>query len=169
MRQGILGTLLLFAGTCAASPKDKVIDYYALYYATQHNNVELAEALLERGAPVDALDPDVAGSLSLLAIDMDSPLQAAAANGNVKIVRLLLAHKPWVDHHCCRNPTALGMATDAGHLEVVRLLLEAGADPSVKGEYQDPARPETPLQVAERKGHSEIARLLRAARPRGRP
>ena len=170
MRQILIWTLIFIATTCAAaSPRDQVIDYWALYYAARNGNEELVKALLDRGAPVDALGPDAAGSLSYIAINLDSPLQVAAANGNVKIVQLLLARKPWVDHRCCTSPAALGMATDAGHAEIVRLLLEAGADATIKGEYEYSTNPETPLQVAKRKGYADIARLLEAAKPKASP
>jgi hypothetical protein len=61
------------------------------------------------------------------------------------------------------------MATDAGHVDVVRLLLNAGADPSIRSEYDDPERPETPLEVAERKGFTDIVLLLRAAKSPVKP
>ena len=170
MKREFLWLLLCVATGCvAASPRDRVIDYWALYYAAKDGNEQLVEALLDRGAPVDALGPDAAGNLSYLAIDLDSPLQVAAANGNVKIVRMLLTRKPWIDHRCCTTPAALGLATDAGHTEVVRLLLEAGADPSVKSDYGDPAKPETPLEVAQRKGHTEITQMLKAAKRPSKP
>ena len=51
--------------------------------------------------------------------------------------------------------TLLMFASNAGHLEVVRLLLEYGANPNIQNEYQL-----TPLIDASEKGHLEIVRLL---------
>ena len=56
------------------------------------------------------------------------------------------------------NNTALGKASDRGHTEVVRILLEAGADKdghALGGGYQGPA-----LVLAAARGHVEIVRLL---------
>lgn len=115
--------------------RDKVIDYMALYYAAEGGNELLVEALLERGAPVDAPDADSAGDLSFQAVNFNSPLQAAAEKGKTEIVHLLLKHKPWVDHRCCDSPSALGFAAEAGHVEIVKMLLEAGADPNIKSSF----------------------------------
>ena len=152
-------TTMAFA---APSARDKVIDYEALYYAAQGENVLLVEALLERGAPVDAPGVDSAGQLSFQAVNFNSPLQAAAERGNVRVVRLLLKHSPWIDHRCCDGPAALGLAADAGHAEVVEILLKAGADPTVKSVYDEKFL-EIPLDAARRKGHAEVVRLLEAA------
>ena len=170
MKRISLAVALLFTVvTCAAAtPRDIVIDYLALYYAARAENELLVKALLERGAPVNAPDVDSAGELSFSAVNFDSPLQVAADNGDIVIVKLLLERKPRVDHRCCTRPAALGLATDAGHVEIVRLLLAAGADPTIRSEYDDPAKPETPIEVAKRKGYAEITRLLLAARPPAR-
>lgn len=145
----------------AGSPRDQVIDYLGLYYAAQAGNLELVEALLARGAPVDALDVDAAGSLSYHASMKDSPLQVAAQNGHVNIVKALLRHKPWVDHRCCYSPSALGDAADKGNIEIVNLLLDAGADPMVKSENGDIQG--MAIDFARRGGHRDVVERLQAA------
>lgn len=159
----LLALLLTASAYADSSARDRTIDYLALYYAAQAGNEVLAEALLDRGAPVDAPDVDSAGKLSFMAADMNSPLQVAAENGNLSIVRLLLKHRPWVDHRCCTSPAALGLAAAAGHAEIVDMLLKAGADPSIKSEYGEAGLFETPLDAARRKGHIAVVRALEAA------
>ncbi|MFG2993790.1 ankyrin repeat domain-containing protein [Streptomyces sp. NPDC048257] len=54
----------------------------------------------------------------------------------------------------------------AGHTEVGRLLLAAGADPRLDaGPYSEA----TPLALAAMKGHTEVARALLDAGSTGRP
>ncbi|MBA8888795.1 ankyrin repeat protein [Dokdonella fugitiva] len=163
-----LAFLLLIGstGAAAAASRDRVIDYLSLCHATAAHDELLVRALLDRGAPVDA--PASTDVLASHASEVDSPLQTAAGDGDAKLVRLLLAHKPWVDHRCCTDPPALGIAVAAGHVEVVRLLLEAGADPSITSVYDKPQL-ETPLDVARRKGYAAIARMIeRAAEEKAR-
>jgi len=54
-----------------------------------------------------------------------------------------------------RGRTALWSASSEGHVEVVRLLLAAGADPTVRG-YG-----ETPLSIGEKKGHADVVEILK--------
>ena len=51
--------------------------------------------------------------------------------------------------------TALHEASSHGHAAVVKLLLEAGANPNVLDIHK-----QTPLQKAEAAGHTETARML---------
>jgi ankyrin repeat protein len=160
------GALVLTA-CMPLAPRDRVVDYIALIYAAENGNDVLVEALLDRGAPVDALGPDVAGTLSIQAVEMDSPLQAAARAGNFDIVRLLLKHKPWVDHRCCDSPAALGIAAAAGNIELVKVLLEAGADPNIRSGYGQDLPNATPLDAARKNGHLDVVRKLEEARHMG--
>ncbi|MES1263547.1 MAG: ankyrin repeat domain-containing protein, partial [Peristeroidobacter soli] len=93
----------------------------------------------------------------------NSPLQAAADGGHVEIVKLLLKHKPWVDHRCCDSPAALGMAARNGHFKIVEMLLAAGADPTIKSEYGKDLPDGTPLDAARYFGHNDVAHLLEVA------
>jgi ankyrin repeat protein len=52
--------------------------------------------------------------------------------------------------------TPLGIASRWGHADIVRLLLDAGADPDRSGGAWS-----TPLAWADRRGHREIAELLK--------
>ena len=73
-----------------------------------------------------------------------SPLIWASMKGYKEMVKLLLNMKNIeTDMRCPKGRTALSYAAEQGHTEIVRLLLEAGADPN----SQDVLR-RTPLQWA---------------------
>lgn len=89
-------------------------------------------------------------------------LQDAARKGDAAAVKQLLDDGVDVNTKFRYNATALFYAIDAGHLDVVRLLLDRGADVTVKDTFYgmtpmmiavQPARKKTPA-------HNEIARLL---------
>ena len=162
IRAFAIASLLLLAACQCRTPQYRVIDYLALYYAAEGRNQLMVEAVLERGAPVDAPEANSAGLLSAQAVNFDSPLQVAARNGDLEIVRLLLKHRPRIDHRCCDGPAALGYAAEAGHSEIVKELLDAGADPSIVSNY-DRDLQGTPLDAARRRGHTAIVELLEHA------
>jgi hypothetical protein len=82
--------------------------------ASYYGNLREVETLLNAGAPIDAPE----GTRS-----RHSPLQYAAMSGDIAIVRLLLARGA--------NPNAgaaLSEAITFGHADVVKALIDAGAD-----------------------------------------
>jgi ankyrin repeat protein len=141
------------------SARDKAINYLSLYYAAASGDELLVKALLDRGAPVDAPDVDSAGDLSSQAVNFSSPLQVAAEKGDIEIVRLILQHKPWVDHRCCDSPSALGFAAEKGHIEIVKMLLEAGANPNIQSPFNQDLYG-TALDAARYNGFLAIAKIL---------
>ena len=76
----------------------------------------------------------------------------AARSGRTSEVETLL-HRP--QDPDCGPPTPLFVATEHGHLQVIRLLLEANADKEKA--LEDGA---TPLFIAAQNGHLEVVRLL---------
>jgi ankyrin repeat protein len=87
----------------------------------------------------------------------------AADRGNVEIIRELLTTDIDIDHVNRLGWTALLEAIILGdggrrHTEVVRLLVEAGADVNLAD-----GQGVTPLRHVENKGYVEIARILRDA------
>lgn len=116
----------------------------ALMMAAYKNNRRAAEALLAKGAQVNR-----AGW---------SALHYAAAGGSEDIARLLIAREAKLDAVSPRESgayTPLMMAAREGQPALVRLLLDAGANRSLKNtEGLDAAR------IAERGGHTEIAAAI---------
>lgn len=115
--------LLLDAG---ADPDLKGEGTTPLVLAALGGHARIAELLLRAGANPDRK-----------AADGNTPLIAAALMGHAGVVRALLPYKPdftlWNNAGLTRfglKTTAAGIAAHMGHVEVLGLLLEAGADPN---------------------------------------
>lgn len=159
----------------------------ALLFAVQRGDSALAHDLIQRGADINAaaLNHDtpwlLAGALGrtgMLAAMLDTgkvdyakrnryggnALIPACERGHVETVRLLLERSQIdVDHINNLGWTALLEAvilSDGGprHLEIVRLLLAAGADPNIAD--KDGV---TPLQHARDRRYDAIAALIKDA------
>ena len=86
------------------------------------------------------------------------PLHSAAAARNLAIARALLEHGAPVNARQQKGWTALHAAAQHGDQPMVELLLKYGANPNAKN---DEGR--TPDEIADEKGHVDIAERLRAA------
>nr|WP_225984754.1 ankyrin repeat domain-containing protein [Noviherbaspirillum aerium] len=154
-------------------------------YARHHNAIRL---LAEAGADLNAMehqryDPvtiaavaDDNGTLALLlklgasAKNVTSPydgtaLIAAAHLGHVGVVKQLIASGAPLNHVNNLHWTALMEAVVLGdggrnHTEVVRLLLDAGADRTLTDNAGN-----TPLALAQARGYQEMAQLLTCGMP----
>jgi len=139
----------------------------AMYY----NEPEVAQLLVQRGAPLDIFAASGCGALGQVqalveaepglvesvAADGFQPLGLAAFFGQVEVVRFLLEHEATVDSPS-RNPMRvmpLHSAAANRHLEICRLLLEHGAP--VNAAQADDF---TPLHQAAQNGQLELVRLL---------
>jgi len=158
----------------------------ALHHATEANHVAAALALIEAGADVNASDgasidhtpylmAGARGQLEILRATLahgaslastngygGTALIPAAERGHVEAVAMLIAAGSDLDHVNRLGWTALLEAvilSDGGpaHQTIVRLLLEAGADPRRTDRHGV-----TPLAHAEARGYGEIAALIRA-------
>ena len=99
-----------------------------------------------------------------------TPLHYAASNAapsSVPMVRLLLEHHAYIDSESPNRTTPLMMAAHYGNSAVVKLLLEEGADSSVKNE-----KGLTAIDFARLAGRKEaadiIASFVRSQQPAGR-
>lgn len=97
--------------------------YTALHYACFFGTGEVAQALVDSGADIEAIargDNKVA------------PLLSAAAGGNTEAARVLLDAGASLEASEKGGFTALHDAAQNGNAELVRLLLERGADPTAR-------------------------------------
>ncbi|MBI3969558.1 MAG: ankyrin repeat domain-containing protein, partial [Chloroflexi bacterium] len=174
---------LLRAGASVTATDDR--GRTALITAAYRNQLDVARALIEAGADVNTQDltkqsafliATSDGYLDLLRLTLRAEadvhrtdsyngtgLIRAADRGHVEIIRELLRTDIRVDHVNRLGWTALLEAIILGdggprHTEVVRLLLEAGADPSLAD--RDGV---APLTHARQRGHTAIVRLLEVA------
>ncbi|MGH3136479.1 MAG: ankyrin repeat domain-containing protein, partial [Gaiellaceae bacterium] len=163
----------------------------ALVAAAYGNHVDVARALVEAGADVNAKDAseqsayliatsEVGDDVTLLDLTLEGGAEVnakdsyngtglirAAHRGYVEIIRRLLDTEIEIDHVNRLAWTALLEAIilgdgGAAHEEVVRLLVEAGADVDLAD-----GDGVTPLAHAQRSGYTEIAAILSRARSGG--
>jgi uncharacterized protein len=164
----------------------------ALLWAAYHSNAEMTKALLAAGATVDAanhygvtplLQASRNGGVEVIRALLDAgaeptrwhaegetPLMAASRTGRVDAVQLLLSHGSFINAvDPFQEESALMWASAEGHLEVVKALLAAGADPNLKAHVatiterknaDHPSGGFTALMFAVRNGHADVARAL---------
>ena len=166
---------MLDADPSLASAKDQS-GTSALLLAHYYGKADVAAALLSRSPTLDVFEAATAGDASRLAglVDADrslanavardgySPLGLASFFKRRDAVKVLLERgaKPSLPSRDQGfTPLHSAVATDAGEAtaEIVRLLLEAGADPNAKSHEGG-----TPLHSAAFTGDLEIAELLLA-------
>jgi hypothetical protein len=128
----------------------------ALMMAALKGKPDLVRRLIERGAEVNK--PGWA------------PLHYAATHASERslpVARLLLEHHAYIDAQSPNGSTPLMMAAHYGHPQLVRILLQEGADPLLKNEQGLGA-----IDFAHRAGRADaaeaIAAAVRARQPAGR-
>jgi ankyrin repeat protein len=127
-------------------------DESPLMLAALKGNLDLCEKLIARDADVNK--PGWA------------PLHYAATGAHIEVMKLLLANSAYIDAASPNGSTPLMMAAMYGNDAAVRLLLEAGADPSLKNSLGLTAIDFA--QRAERKDAVNlIAAAIRATAPKG--
>ena len=92
----------------------------ALMVAAYKKEKEIVAALLEKGA-----EPNRPGWTAL---------HYAAASGSLDIVRMLLEKSAYIDASAPNQTTPLMMAAGAGQTAVIKLLIEEGADQSIRND-----------------------------------
>ncbi|KAF7546869.1 hypothetical protein G7Z17_g8120 [Cylindrodendrum hubeiense] len=97
---------------------------YPLQAAAQNGHADIVELLLNHGAKVNAFSSH---------INSGTALQEACVVGDVDVARILLKRDANPDLGSGDFTNPLTAATSQGYSELVKLLLEAGANPNVSG------------------------------------
>lgn len=128
-------------------------DETPLMMAALKGQLELVKQLVDRGADVNKTGW--------------TPLHYAATGGHLEIMSLLLDRYAYIDAESPNGTTPLMMAAQYGSAAAVKLLLEAGADPTLRNRLGLNA-----IDFATKANRTESAELIAAARraqqPRGK-
>jgi ankyrin repeat protein len=125
---------------------------HSLHLYAVNGAADIIRMLLAQG-----LDPNLPGQ------DGNSPLHNAASGGDLATVQALLAAKAKPSARNSYSFTPLHWAAELGRLEVVRCLVEHKAKLNAKGNVSAIIRETpTPLYLALREGHGDVARYLLA-------
>ena len=125
----------------------------------QQGHVEAVLLLIKQGAVVDSKDNNGV-----------TPLARAVQHGHIAMIRLLLEKSAMIDTKDNNGVTPLARAVQScdrsseRHLEIVKFLLEKGADPTMPG-FSPHTRGKTILLFAEEQAqdYKEIVEVLRKA------
>ncbi|XP_072032209.1 uncharacterized protein [Amphiura filiformis] len=138
----------------------------SLVLACNEGNIDSVIDLLQKGADVNA-ESYVKRELAS-GENYETPLQAAAKHGYVKITKMLIENGADVQGGDRYNVTPLHSAALNGHRECVRLLINAGAkvdegtlDYNRPGAFRKPHRGgSTPLHMAAKQNHADCIEEL---------
>lgn len=150
---------------------------FAALLASSQVNVEARNAQDESPLMMAALKGNLEAVKALLARDADvnktgwAPLHYAASAGSrqhVAIIALLLENHAYIDATSPNGTTPLMMAAQYGSNEAVQLLLDEGADPTLKNQLGLTAA-DFALRVSRTESADKIAAAIRKRQPnRGR-
>lgn len=130
----------------------------AVHLATVNKKKDTVGLLIKKGAKLEPVNAS-----SGWCYIRSTPLQTAASEGDIEIVKLLVRNGAAVDTvgYCGYSPLLL--ASLEGHYETVEYLLKNGANPNLKSFKKLGCQETTPLKAAEEKGRSNIVKLLKDA------
>uniref|UniRef100_A0A3Q1EJA5 Ankyrin repeat domain 50-like n=1 Tax=Acanthochromis polyacanthus TaxID=80966 RepID=A0A3Q1EJA5_9TELE len=139
-----MATLLIEKGGVPLESRDSE-GRTALHVASWQGCVEIVDLLLNHGANPNAQDAEGR-----------PPMHSVAWTGSAKVGRRLLEANGVNIHLAChQGATALSIAAQVGHVNIVGMLLERGANPDHIDKYG-----RSPVKVAGKHGHFNIVRLL---------
>jgi ankyrin repeat protein len=139
-----LALVLLLAAGRGEAQLFSFPEWYTLANASADNRADAVAFILRRGD-----NPNFTDSAGR------TPLDYAAANGNVAIAKLLLDGGARADYRDAFGSTPLHWAAQTGRIEVVRMLLKASAPVDAANKHGI-----TPLMIAADANRGDIVRAL---------
>ena len=130
---------LIKAGANVDIKDDK--GYTPIHIATEKEHTEIVRKLIAANANIDAR--------AIYKAIYWGPIGMEAPQGGIEYS----AHKPGMIDNYFEGQTPLHIAARLGNLEIVNLLINAGADQSITN-----MNGKTPAQLATKRGHQEVAR-----------
>eukprot|EP00752_Nemacystus_decipiens_P018646 g16719.t1 len=123
----------------------------ALHFAAQHGHLAVTELLVVAGADLNAVH-----------YQGGTPIHGGAIGGHLRVVQILIEAGANVNNTLVdsRVPPPLFLAALFGHVQVVRELLRASADPLLVNTDLEFVHARLPLDAAAAKGHSDVVREL---------
>lgn len=132
-------SLVLAESDVNAACKNKLTP---LYHAAANGRLDIVKLLADNNASIETIQ--------------NKALIIAAQNGHSKVVEFLLEKKALIDNtHDRKKVTALFQAANHGHVEIVKLLIKAGADVNLP--RHDGI---SPLYQAAKRGYEKTVNLL---------
>lgn len=128
----------------------------ALIAAENHAQIAIATSLMNHHADLNAKAPN-GGTTPLMLLITHGYGMAA----NLKLIRLMIAHKANLNLQDDSGDTALLIATRLGNSQVAKLLLNNNADPNLAN-----CRGETPLKIAQNSPDHELISLFSSYKPK---
>lgn len=144
--------------------RHKAWKVFALLLSTKGVQLDVRSRNGDTALMIAAFNSEVAAARSLIekGAEINRPgwtaLHYASAVGNLHIMGKLLEHSAYIDAESPNKTTPLMMAARAGHQQGVQLLLDEGADVTLKNELGLDA-----IDFARSQEHGSIVRLLQAS------
>lgn len=120
---------------------------YPIHFAAEYGKEDIVELLIEKGADINCLN----GS-------MKTPLSLAVSNGHKETAGVLIKNGVNVNFPIDGYGNyPLHIAAEKGNIEIIKLLLDSGADINRRNKLKEP-----PLLLAIQNGHKDVAEFLRS-------